>query len=66
MATKLNVPVFDEDVDISQPSGAAMKFVGMAGGAALALAAVAGGQFVFNTTSEAVRGEDESEGVDFV
>ena len=66
MATKLNVPVFDEDVDISEPSGAAMKFVGMAGGAGLALAAVAAGQFLFNNASEAVRGDDAGEGVDFV
>jgi len=65
MATELNVPVFDEDVDLSSPSSAAMKFVGMAGGAALAIAAVAGGQFIFNNASESVQGDD-SEGVDFV
>ena len=65
MATKLNVPVFDEDVDVSNPGSAAMKFVGMAGGAALGIGALAVGQYVFNEASQAT-GQDEGEGVDFV
>lgn len=48
MATKLNVPLFDEEVDAGNPSDSVMKFVGMVGGAALAIAAIGGGQYVVN------------------
>jgi len=53
MATKLNVPLFNEGVDVSSPGDAAGKFVGMAGGAALAILAIGAGQWAINRGAEA-------------
>lgn len=66
MATMLNVPGFNEDVDPTDPGGAARKVVGMIGGTALGLVALKGGQFIFNEASSAAGQQQDGEGVDFV
>lgn len=59
MATKLNVPLFDESVSLSNPSGAVMKFIGMAGGASLAIAAIGVGQYIVNRAGDAAGADDD-------
>jgi hypothetical protein len=46
MVVKGNVPLFNESVDASKPAQAGKKFIGMAFGGAVALAALMAGRWI--------------------
>jgi hypothetical protein len=56
---EFQIPVFDTEVDTSDPGESASNLAGALGGGVLLLGLVTGAQYVFNRISD-VAGSDES------
>lgn len=63
MGTKINVPVFDEQVDPTDPSDALGKVGGMIGGVLIGLIVLAIGTFGFERLADVAGQEDADAGI---